>query len=245
MRRGFGILAGFAAVALAATAAYTKAKPVKPDTPTPKSTTAKPAKRAAPGQPASFADDMEKLKTTVGLDEEQQKKLADLKAARDAALANWDQLNDKRIAAIEARIAAMKGGKDAKAKAQLERQLKTLRAGRERVAATHERTLFGVLTREQRGKYNGPILAEAMLKEYARVTLDDAQTQKLRELCQARGEGVTAPVDPVLHLSTYKALKQQVYASILTPDQRKQYSGANKPSTPVRKTPTRTTKTRK
>jgi hypothetical protein len=200
------------------------------------------AKQAAPAKDASFAGDVEKLTRTVALTEEQQKSITALKATRDAALAKWDETHQKRIAAIQEQLGKLKGKRDARARSALERQRKVLESGRATVLQTHERGMFAVLTREQRGRWNGPILAEAVLKEYARIKLDDAQKSKVRDLCRTRGEGVAAPVDPKRHEATFKAVKQQTLATVLTAAQRKEYAGSRKPSAPRKGTQRRSTR---
>lgn len=192
-------------------------------------TKAKTRKTPAP-QAASFANDVEKLAKAVGLTEEQRTKIQQLKAERDAALAKWDQTNQKRMDAIEAKLGALKGKKDARARATLQRQLSAFRSGRARLAANHDRGMFAVLTRDQRGKLNGPVLAEAVFKEYARLKLDDAQKQKVRQLCHSRGGGILEPADPKRHEVAFKAVKQQAYASILTPEQRREVAKRRQPA---------------
>ena len=214
-RTSAAVLAQAAVLALLAMPVLSRPRAQKPD---------------APRQAPSFADDMAKLTSTVGLTEAQAEKLQALKADRDAALTKWDELNQKRISAIEQKLAKLRGGKSAKARGQLERQRKGLQAGRATVAASHERKMFGVLAREQRGKWNGPVLAEAVLKEFSKDKLDAKQTEKVRQICTVRGEGISAPVDPVKHETTFKAVKRQVYSTVLTAAQRQQYGKQNRPA---------------
>ena len=179
-----------------------------------------------------FGDDLAKLAEAVNLTEEQQKKMEALKAARESALAKWDQANQKKVTGIQQAIGKLKGKGSERKRAGLERQLKGLQDGRARLAATHERALYGALTREQRGKWNGPILAAPILKEFERLGLDDTQKQKINELCRVRGEGVSASADPKLHEVTFKAVKQQPVTAVLTADQRKQLQGTNRKAAP-------------
>jgi Spy/CpxP family protein refolding chaperone len=183
---------------------------------------------ASPRGPAMFGSDLTRISQQLGLTEEQKKKMESLGAERDAALAGWDRANQKRIAAIQAAIGKVTGKSSARKRAVLERQLGTLQSGRVRLAATHERRLFGVLTREQRGKWNGPILAGSVLKDLERLGLDETQKQKVHALCRARGEGISAPVDPKRHDLTFKAVKQQTITTVLTPAQRKQLQGGTR-----------------
>lgn len=194
-------------------------------------------KRARVTKTPGFADDLKQLTTVVALTEEQQKKLEALKLERDAAAAKWDEANQKRIDAIEAKLPQLKDRRQARTRSQLERQLKTMKAGRARLLDIHERKMFAVLEREQRGKWNGPVLAEPVLKEFTALKLDDSQTGKIRDLAQKRGEMLPAPVNPKRDEAIVKAVTKQAYASVLTPAQRKQFDKLKKP------TPTRTRST--
>ncbi|HUS91929.1 MAG TPA: Spy/CpxP family protein refolding chaperone [Phycisphaerae bacterium] len=216
MSKRTGMLAVAAGLALASMPAFAQKAARKPSTPP----------KAASKDP-SFTDDMEKLTSAVGLTEDQQKKLGELRTARDAAIVKWDEANQKRIDTVQEQI-KKGGGKNARARAQLEQQLKGLQTARRTFLASHERQMFAVLTREQRGKWNAPILAEPVLKEFAKIKLDEEQTQKVRQLCEVRGQGVAAPVDPAQHEGTIKALRQQVFSSVLTPAQRNELAGPPK-----------------
>ena len=228
MRRGIGILAGLALSIVATAPAQARTK----------------ADKQGAAQPvACFCDDMEKFTTAVGLSEEQQKKLQEIKAARSAALAKWDEAHQKRMVAIKERLGKLTGKKDARPRWQLERELKVLQTGRDRLLGTHEKNLFAVLTRPQRGKWNGPILAESVLKQFAALALDEKQVQKVHALCRTRGEGISAPVDPKRHEATFKAVTQQAYATVLTPAQRKQFDKLAKPAQ-ARRRQTGTTRNR-
>ena len=240
MRKVMTLLAGLAVLALLTAPVPVRAeeeegtrktKKAQRKTTTTKKEKAKKAKKAKPAQAeevACFAKDMEKLTSKVGLTEEQQRKIQDLKATRDTALGRWDAANQKKMAAIEERLAGSSGGKSAKSRKRLERQLKDLKGGRETLAGMYERRMFAVLTQEQRGAWNGRALAEGVLKDLSRLNLDDKQTKQVRQLCMARGQRVPMPVDAARHESIFKAVEKQVYSTILTPDQRKDYAKYNR-----------------
>jgi hypothetical protein len=192
---------------------------------------------ATPSQTVSFAEDMAKLDSVVTLTDDQKKELGALKTERDAALKNWDDANQKRMEQMQEKIAKLTGPKDAKARTQLEKSLAALREGRERLAVTYERKMFALLTKEQRGKWNGPALTDLMTAEFRGLKLTDVQTKNVQELCQTRGELMTMPAGSKDQAPIVEAVKKQIHAGVLTAAQRKEYDKTHKTDKPpVKKT---------
>jgi Spy/CpxP family protein refolding chaperone len=216
MRYRIGLATLLVALGLVTSSAYPRTKASKAST--------------QPVVGGAFAEDTKRLTAVVGLTDAQLQQIRDLKQQRDGAVAKWDATNQSRIAAIRDKMAKLTGKNSARSRAQLQRQLKIFENSRAQLIAGHDRKIFNVLTREQRGKWNGPILAEAVLKDFRALKLQPEQTAKVHELCCKRGEGVSVPVDPAHQEVTVKAVSRQVYTAVLTPDQRKQYSASRRPT---------------
>ena len=92
--------------------------------------------------------------------------------------------------------------------------------------------IMAVLTKEQRGVWNGGILNEAMTGEFTGIDLSDEQTKKIAEMCKARGEAMTGPADPVSQAPVYTSLKGTILRTVLKPAQQKEYSKTHKPEPP-------------
>jgi Spy/CpxP family protein refolding chaperone len=175
---------------------------------------------------ASFTDDMEKLTTAVKLTDEQKKKIDQIKAARDTAVEKWNAANQKKIEAAEKRVA---DAKDDKARAPAERSLKLLLAGRDKIYADAEKPMFAVLTKEQKGTWNGGILTEAATGDLAGIELTEAQTKKLADICKAKGEAMAVPVDSASLAAGLATFMGPIVRQVLTPAQQKEYVKSHKP----------------
>jgi Spy/CpxP family protein refolding chaperone len=178
---------------------------------------------------ATFGDDLDALKGQLSLSDEQMDKLGKIKAERDKTLARWDQVNQPKIERAETRLSQL-AGKDKRdrrvgnARKQLEAGLKSLRAGRTRIEAGYERRMFAVLTPEQRGTWNGPLLTEEMTKEFSLVFLEGAQEEKIATLCNAQAKRLAVPVHPEQQANLLRSLKAQVYRSVLNSKQKAEYA---------------------
>ena len=181
---------------------------------------------------ASFTDDMSALVKQVGLDEKQVAKLTALRKRRDEALARQEQTDEKRIESARARIKQAKRDSDRQRRTQdldksIQRMQKTLAA----LAARHERTMFGVLTADQKAKWNAPILQAEVEKLFASVGLTDAQRAQIRTLSEAEAKRLRVPVSPQTTGYTIKSLANQVNLRVLTREQKQQYA-KNRPDRP-------------
>jgi len=199
---------------------------------------AKPAPKAA--KVKSFTDNQAKMKA-LALSEEQQAQLKEAIEARDAALEKWGQINERSLAAARERVAKAKGKSVTGARKRLDALTKNVNLGRDRIAAQHERKMFAILTAEQRGQWNGPVLAADVNKEFSSVKLDAEQKQKILALCQERGQRITEPASAGKNTGIVKAITSQVYSRVLTPEQRKTYN-ERKRATVKKPTPKRTTR---
>jgi len=208
-----------AAVAVAATApAETKAPAKK--APVPASPAA--AKPNPPKLPPSFTDKMDKLKAAVGLTDEQVAAIGKLRAARDEDLTKRMETSARRIALAKQHIATLKGAQAQRAAADLTKFEKQVQAILATENSTHERKLFEALTREQRGKWNSPVLVAEVAKEYKPLNLTDEQMKQLTALCGERGAEMAVPADPKVHEGVIMALRGKAFSTVLTADQRRQ-----------------------
>lgn len=200
----FAVLAAFATLALPATPAYCQDKA------------------------ASFTDDMEKLTTAVKLTDEQKKKIEKLKTDRDAAVEKWNTANQKKIDAAQKKI---DDAKDEKAKAPLEKSLKATMAGRDKISADADKAMFALLTKEQKGTWNGGILNDAATADLSGIepALTEAQTKKIAEICKAKGEAMASPIDAASMTAGLAAFMAPIVKTVLMPPQQKEYAKSHKP----------------
>lgn len=212
------VLAGIAGLALLTAPAY-----CADDAPA-----AAPAAAPIGKETGSFTDDLEKLSAAVKLTEEQRKKIDQIKQARDTAVEKWNTANQKKIEAAEKKVA---DAKDEKATAGAERQLKALMAGREKIIADAEKPMFAVLTKEQKGTWNGGILNDAATTDLSSIDppLTEAQTKKLAEICKAKGEAIAVPVDQASLTTGLATFMGPIVRQVLTPAQQKEYAKSHKP----------------
>ena len=192
--------------------------------------------KAADDTATKTKDDAKKLKL-LELTEEQQKLLGEAKAARGEALDKWSQINARGLEAAQQQVSKAKGKSSTAVRKRLEALKKSYEQGRERIAAQHERKMFAILTPEQRGKWNAPVLAADVCKEFSSVKLDAEQKQKVAELCQPAGQRLLDPTAAGKNPTIVKSLVGQTYARVLTVEQRKIYNEKKRPA------PTRSTRT--
>lgn len=175
-----------------------------------------------------FASDMDALKADMELTEEQVKKILAVREKRNAALAKWDETNEKRKAQVEEKLPSLMGKEHAKLREQAEAYLKSLPLARARAAAPFDKQMFAVLTATQRAKWNAPVLQEAAMKEFSSPVLSGEQEDKLRALCEKLGKTQSTPVSAETHPSLMASLYKQVYLQVLDTYQKKSYADVKK-----------------
>jgi Spy/CpxP family protein refolding chaperone len=229
MRKGLSVLASFAALIAVALPPCLGAEEVKvrPAGEEKRPRKARREKEESPfGKGAAFGDDLAQLDSQLTLTDEQKKKLQEIKEKRDKALEKYDQLSEKRTSAVEKRLEQVRGRKDREAnnlRKQAEGFLKSVRAGRARLAAGYEKKMFAVLTPEQRAKWNTPVLTQAITNEFSLLFLEGKQEEKLQALCKAQAKRLSIPLDPEKHAEALLPIKRLVYRNILTKKQQAEY----------------------
>lgn len=174
----------------------------------------------------AFGDDLGKVDSVVGLNDEQKKKLQDLKEQRDKALEKYDQTYQKRIAKAEAAMEKLHGKKDREAgqvRKDVEGFLKSVQTNRAKLAEGYERRMFAVLTPEQRAKWNSPILTEEMTSEFSLLFLEGKQEERLQALCEAQAKRLSIPLDREKHAKSLDPIKRLAFKTILTKKQQAEY----------------------
>jgi len=175
--------------------------------------------------------DPEELAQKFGLDDDQKEKVSKLKALRDKATERYDKANEKKVAAAEEKLQKLLGAneKDRRvmaAKQQLMGFLKSVETNREKLTDQFDRKMFSLLKPEQRGKWNSPVLFDAMNKEFGALFLEPDQEQKLQTLCDAQAKRLSIPLNPEKHAKQLEGLHMVVYKSILNKKQRAEYRQA-------------------
>jgi hypothetical protein len=177
-----------------------------------------------------FGADVDEIDSKVTLTADQKEKLGKLKESRDKMLGKWDAANQKRLDLCEKRLSQLEGkdNKDPRvqnARKQLVGTQKSLTASRANLENGYARKMFSLLSPEQRGKWNGPILKGEMEKEFSLVFLEPAQQEKLEKLSDVQGRRLAVPVDPESEACAkmINSMSTQVYRSLLNAEQKKVY----------------------
>jgi len=218
-------------------------RPKKPAAPPREEKPISPPSMRVPPSMASFTDDMSALAKQVGLDEKQVAKLTALRKRRDEALAKQDQADRKRIESMQARIDRAKRDSDRqRLTRELDRSTERIQRTLAALAAQHERTMFFILTPDQKAKWNAPILQSEVEKLFASLGLTDTQKEQIQALCEAQAKRLSVPASSQTAGYTIKSLASQVSLRVLTREQRAQYakdradrSKSRRPREPVRR----------
>lgn len=170
----------------------------------------------------SMADE---LKLTA----EQKTKIEEINKQRDEILQKYDDAVSKKLAELSAAKDNAKSNAD---KSKLENMMKQLENPKERqgIASRFSLAVMGVLTPPQRIQWNAAALAVDVEREFNVVTFEDAQKAKIVEICKPLAAGARGVVDmrTTDNKSTIKPIIPQVYQSVLTPEQQKDYVMAKK-----------------
>lgn len=154
----------------------------------------------------------------------QQQTLLAVQTAMENALDDWDRTNKNRIAATEQSI---QKAKNQRTKAQLQKQLERVKAGRQTLTASYHRRALQMLTSRQRGEYNGPKLWDAVQKTFGAVKLDAAQIEKALNICKSIARASTQDVTKSKTLP--KQATSRIYSQVLTREQKKEYAKSRSP----------------
>ncbi len=184
----------------------------------------------------AFGSDVDALDAKVELTDVQKKKIKDLAESRTKALEAYDKKMEKPRQRIEAALEKIhhdSATKNQKANAQerkkLEGYLKQIEDRRAQLNAGYDKKMFGVLKPDQRVKYNGPVLKDAMLKEFSILFLDAKQEEALTGFCDSKAKLLGIPLDPEKHAEALEPLKMQVYKGILNKKQQLEYRKMKQP----------------
>ena len=194
--------------------------------------------------PASFAEDIDSLKDTLSLSDKQIETLTDLAKQRAAAMDKWETTNGKKLEKLRDRqakvdaLAANAKSKDKKERARAQQAIaykrrilgaiSALNRSRYQLAMGYEKRMFGVLTADQRGMHNADPIAQAVRAEFGDVSLDEKQDAAITDLATKAGARLTLPYNAAEHQSLVVGLQKQVFARILSKDQRKQIAEARR-----------------
>jgi len=176
----------------------------------------------------SLTDDMEKLDKQVTLTDQQKTKIPAMRALRDKGLANWDKVNRRKFDVMKARLEKLSSRRDMRACKAIVAQLQSLSKTRAKFVTSHERKFFGLLTAQQRGKWNAPILSEILLGEFSSLELSKEQTAKIETAAGTQAKRLAVPLGDDVPTQVTGPIKKYVYMRILTPQQRKVYAAAKR-----------------
>lgn len=180
---------------------------------------------AAEEPAASFTDNLDQLKEQLGLTDAQAVKLAAMRKKRDTLLARQADLNAKKIEAARTKVAKIrKASERQRMEQQLQKYIERVERSTRTVAVAQERTMFAVLTPEQRAKWNAPLLQAGVEKEMEALGLTDEQKAKIKTICEVQAKRTTAPVSGPGAASAINVVANQVNLRVLTPEQKREYA---------------------
>ena len=215
MRKRAWILCGLAVLLLACPAVAAKKEGAKkPDKAGKKDKPKKGDKGKLRGHYAIMASVLE-------LNDDQKAKLTEAIAARDAALAEWDEGEDgKKLAELLAK--AKEADKDA-AK-EIRKEAAALRKERAELAGSQKATqamIAEILTDEQKTKWEGHQLYTQMMRQFKKVGPTEEQEGQIRALCAAKAADAIAAAGDAKGLKKLRGdLAAAIIADILTDEQR-------------------------
>ena len=190
------------------------------------------AEKPAPPKPVikvtSFTDDVKKLDTQLALTDEQKAGIQTARGDRDNELTQWDERNEKAVAAAHDKVTKASGKAGPLKHAQDD--LAALMAGRDRIVSNYEKKMFDLLTPEQRAKYNAPLLSAEVQREFKDLKLTADQIDQITTMCQDPASKMTEPMSPKKPPASVKVLVGEAINTVLTPEQRKAYSDSKNPT---------------
>ncbi|MBL7221220.1 MAG: hypothetical protein ISS69_13965 [Phycisphaerae bacterium] len=176
----------------------------------------------------SLTDDMEKLDQKVTLTDQQKTKIPAMRTLRDKALENWDKVNRKKFDAMKAKLEKLSALRDMRTCKTIVTQMQSLSRTRASFITSHEQKFFRILTPQQRGKWNAPILSQILLDEFSSLDMSKEQTAKVETASNAQAKHLAAPLSANVPALITEPMKKYVYTRILTAKQRKEYAATKK-----------------
>ena len=146
----------------------------------------------------------------------------------DAALDKWDKANSLQLASLrEDEVDSRKNGDTATLLRTLN-QFMVLAGQRRGLAEPFRKQIRGVLSTEQRAKWEGYLLSTKLVGRFQHVGLTDEQKTQVRTLCDGRGGAIADLRDRADRegvVRTESEVNTEVIDSVLTEEQRVKLRG--------------------
>lgn len=180
----------------------------------------------------AFIEAVSSADNPLGLSDAQKKSVETIVKTRDKEIESWDKTNKTKIEKAEERKGKLDPKKQQQECKAIELAIKQLEMQKEQISVNAERKAFAVLTAEQRGKWNGGILHEAVANKFRLLMLTDDQDKKLKELCETAGKSMAGPVptDVKQREAIVEAIEKRA-VGLLTAPQKKEYAEWNAKAT--------------
>jgi len=159
------------------------------------------------------------LASECNLTPEQKQELADRLKASKEAMAQWQKENGEKAKDLQAKMKAAKEAGNKEEAKRIGQELKTLMQERERLHQQNMDAVYGMLTAEQKAKWNGFKLYRQAMMRYKKLDLSEDQTAKIRALADETAKGVD-PADRKAAKQAMMTLAEKVETGVLTPEQR-------------------------
>jgi len=182
------------------------------------------AKRPIAAPPPALDGKYAEMAHAAALVRQQRGALAEVLQARKLAEVQWDlasgvQLCQLRFRKAEAKTPAARGA--------IDRQIRTLQAGRDRIAADYHKRMMSLLTPQQRFKANGYLLARHLRERLAHLGLSHGQRAKVREVCDTAARTYFSDADITQDQAITAKCLDQIASKVLTEAQRQKHAKAH------------------
>ncbi len=155
--------------------------------------------------------------------------------AKNAAIAEWNKTNAEKLNAIKASMKDARKNDNKDEMKKLKDEMGELSKARKTIESDAQAACMGVLTAEQKSKWEGIQFCSKVMGKYRKAGLDEAQQAKAEQLCLAAA-GQLASADKKAHKSVISKLDGDIKA-LLTDAQKEKMSARGKGKDKAEKAP--------
>jgi Spy/CpxP family protein refolding chaperone len=160
--------------------------------------------------------------------DEQKAALEEKLKARKAAEEEWKKQNAAKLDALSKAYAEAKKAEKKDEAQKLRKEIGELRSGLKKIQTSSQKEILGILTNEQKAKWEVYQFSDRYVRRYGKAKLTDAQKAKMREICAAAKKQMDATKDRKAGKAIEDKLKADLEA-VLTDEQREKMKATKKP----------------
>ncbi len=160
------------------------------------------------------------MAAVLDFDAEQKSSLEQAVKAHNAAVKEWNESNAETLKTLKSDMKQAKQDKDKDKLKELSEQHKKLEAERKQLEADLRTKVMAIMTDEQKGQWQQFLIYRQVARRFGRVKLDDDQKAKVKTIVAEKSGEMTG--DRKKDREVYKAIHEEVVASVLTDEQKEQ-----------------------